>query len=444
MNDSPGWASPGSPSDGEGSDGTQPPAQPAGGPKWSAEQPPPGQWSSPGAGASPGTGAPETPAASPQQPQQPQQGAGWGSYGGQQPGGQYGSPYGGQYGYPGGPGGWGKPPAAKPGVIPLRPLGLGEILDGAVTTMRTHWRSVLSISLAVAVIVQLVSVLVQKYSTDKLVIEPGSQPRAEDVLDSLGSSMVVTVSALFIQLVGGILVTAMLTMVFSRAVLGQSSTVAGAWRESRGQLLRLAGLTLLLGGGAVAGFAVLILPGILAKNVALGVLGGLAAMVLITWLWFKYSLASPALMLEKAKVFTALSRSSKLVKGSWWRIFGITLLTSFLTSIVSAIIVMPLTLIGVAVFGGGMSGLADGTGMDSWGALILAGIGSVIALAVTMPMQSGVTVLLYIDQRIRREALDLELARAAGLENYGADNHGGGDHGTPAPPSAGGGPVTGG
>lgn len=59
-------------------------------------------------------------------------------------------------------------------------------------------------------------------------------------------------------------------------------------------------------------------------------------------------------------------------------------------------------------------------------------IGGVIALAITMPMQSGVTVLLYIDQRIRREALDLELARAAGVENYGT-------HGGAAPhPGAGG------
>ena len=32
--------------------------------------------------------------------------------------------------------GWQQPMAAKPGVIPLRPLGVGDILDGAVTTMR--------------------------------------------------------------------------------------------------------------------------------------------------------------------------------------------------------------------------------------------------------------------------------------------------------------------
>ena len=34
------------------------------------------------------------------------------------------------------------------------------------------------------------------------------------------------------------------------------------------------------------------------------------------------------------------------------------------------------------------------------------------------------TVLLYIDQRIRREALDLDLARAAGVQDYGSGTPG--------------------
>ncbi|MFE3865663.1 hypothetical protein ACFXPT_35345 [Streptomyces goshikiensis] len=415
MNDSPGWATPGSPSDGEGAEGTQPPARPAGDHKWSAEQPPPGQWSSPGTGAS------DTPATP---PQRPQQGAGGRSYAQTGDSRGYGTPYGGQNGTggTGGAGGgwgtWGPPPAAKPGVIPLRPLGLGEILDGAVTTMRTHWRSVLSISLAVAVLVQVFSVLVQKYSGDRLTIEPGSQARMEDFSDT---SALLTLAAYLLQLLGGLLVTAMLTMIFSRAVLGRPSTVGGAWRDARGQLLRLAGLTLLIGFGAVTVFVLLILPGVLAGSLGLGVLGGLAAAVLVTWLWIRLSLASPALMLEKATIRTALARSSKLVNGSWWRIFGITALTALITALVSAIIVYPLLAVSVALFGGGLEGLADGTALNSWGSLILTAIGSVIALTITMPIQSGVTVLLYIDQRIRREALDLELARAAGLENYGAD-----------------------
>lgn len=110
MNDSPGWATPGSsPSDGErpgtpadqpGTDGgAQQPGRPAGDPKWSAEQPPPGQWSSPG------TTTPETPPT----PPQPAAG-GWGQ--------RQDTPYAGQsgpqYGYPGGPGQWGSPRPPSP------------------------------------------------------------------------------------------------------------------------------------------------------------------------------------------------------------------------------------------------------------------------------------------------------------------------------------------
>lgn len=403
MNDSPGWATPGSsPSDGEGSHGTQPPAGGSGGSgdsKWSPEQPPPGQWSSP------------TPGQAPQNPQQqpppaPQPGAGWGSYGsGPQNAGQ---------------GGWGNHiQAVKPGVIPLRPLGLGEILDGAVSTMRKHWRVVLPITLVVAVLVQLVSVLMQKYALDEFTVTQSTTATLDEQLDALGSMVGVIAAEQFVLLIGTIVATAMLTMIFSRAVLGHGSSVGAAWREARPQLARLFGLTLLLGLGASLLFAVLVLPGALAGQAGLAVLGGFVALGLILWLWIKFSLASPALMLEKATVRKAFARSSKLVKGSWWRIFGITVLTAVITFFVSGVIVFPLTLVGGLLFGGGFEGMVDGSGTASWGYLITTAIGGIIALAVTMPIQAGVTVLLYVDQRIRREALDLELARAAGIENYG-------------------------
>ncbi len=412
MNDSPGWATPGSsPSDGEGSHGTQPPAGGSGDSKWSAEQPPPGPGVPPDGvwGKSNPTPGQTPPDPQQQPPAAPQPGTGWGSYGG---------------GYPppsGGPGGWGNQvQAVKPGVIPLRPLGIGEILDGAVTTMRKHWRAVLPITLVVAIVVQLASVLTQKYAFGDLVLDQSSTAPMDEQLESLGALVGVTAVDGFIQLVGSIVATAMLTMIFSRAVLGHSSTVGASWREARPQVLRLFGLTLLLGLGAVLVFAVLVLPGALAGQGALALFGGFVAFGLVLWLWIRFSLASPALMLEKAAVRKSLTRSSKLVSGSWWRIFGITFLTGIITSIVSGLIVLPLTLAGSLLFGGGLEGMADGTGATSWGYLIMTAVGMVIALTITMPIQAGVTVLLYVDQRIRREALDLELARAAGIENYGA------------------------
>uniref|UniRef100_A0AAU2JN35 Glycerophosphoryl diester phosphodiesterase membrane domain-containing protein n=1 Tax=Streptomyces sp. NBC_00049 TaxID=2903617 RepID=A0AAU2JN35_9ACTN len=412
MNDSPGWAKPGSsPSDGErpGASAEQPPAapaQPAGDPKWSAEQPPPGQWQSP---------APEQ-APPVQPPAQP--GAGWGSYGqGQQP--PYGGQHGPQYGYPGGPGHWGRPPAAKPGVIPLRPLGLGEILDGAVATMRAHWRSVLPITLVVATVVQVISVFVQKYLLEDVFLNIGADPAGEMRIEDVGTTVSVAAATQFLQILGTLVVTAMLTMIFSRAVLGQTSSVSTAWREARPQLLRLFGLTALLGLGAVLLGVVLVLPGALSDNGSLVALGIVAWIGLVVWLGIKFSLASPALMLEKSTVVKAFARSSKLVKGSWWRIFGITVLTSIITGIVAAMIVFPLQLAGILNSGGGLQSIEDGSAQTAWATLILTAVGVIIAQTIVMPIQSGVTVLLYVDQRIRREGLDLELARAAGVENYG-------------------------
>ncbi|MFF3020593.1 glycerophosphoryl diester phosphodiesterase membrane domain-containing protein [Streptomyces sp. NPDC057939] len=425
MNDSPGWATPGSPSDGEGSDGSRPPAQPADTSKWSASQPPPGQWSSPAAG---------------QTPPPQQQGPGWGPYAprpGQQPGHQPGGPYGGPYGHPGGAGGWGgPPPAAKPGVIPLRPLGLGEILDGAVSSLRGHWKTVLSVSLVAAVLVQLGLLGVQRLMRDRLVVSPEPTTPGE-LADTMGDTLIAGYANYYLQLLGLLLVTGLLAGVVSSAVLGRSTTVAAHLRGVRPLVPRMLGLVGLLLLGSLAAGLVPVLPGLLTGNGVLAVLGAPVGIVLLAWFFVTFVLALPALMMERGKVADALKRSAKLVKGSWWRIFGISALTWAITWITSMIIAVPFAAVAVLVSPGGLSDILDGTSAQSWTFLLITAIGGLISLTITVPMQTGVTSLLYIDQRIRREALDLELARAAGVHDQG-------DHGAVTQRPGGAGPASGG
>ncbi|MFJ6832249.1 hypothetical protein [Streptomyces sp. NPDC091209] len=437
MNDTPGWASPGSAPAGEevpDASGTSQPAdegganQPEQPSKWSKEQPPPGQWSAPGAQA-PGQVPPPAPPA-----------PGWG---GQHPGGQGGG-FGGWggpgHGGPGGPAGWGgnwggQPSAAKPGVIPLRPLGVGEILDGAVSTMRTYWRTVLGISLTVAVVTQIAVILLQGFvlnnSTDTAALNDPSATVGE-LSRALGDSLLNSGLVLLIALLGTIVATALLTSVTSRAVLGKPVTSGEAWRDARPQLPKLFGLTFLLPLIAIAILAVGALPGLLVvaggsrdSGAALAVLGALAAGVVALWLMIRFSLASPALMLEKQGILKSMSRSTKLVRGSWWRVFGIQLLATIIANILASIIVIPFALIAAALSGNGFTGFLNSAGGElGWTFLIVSGIGSVIGSMVTFPITAGVTVLLYIDQRIRREALDLDLARAAGVQGYGTESSG--------------------
>ncbi|MFI9650533.1 hypothetical protein ACIHAA_30220 [Streptomyces sp. NPDC052040] len=430
MNDTPGWASPGSaPSDGEqpSAAGAQPPEQPpAQSPgdqpqpptQWSKEQPPSGQWSAP---------HPQVPAQAPPPPPGP----GWGGGPAHGPGGHGAGGWGAPGHGPGGWGGsWGPPPAAKPGVIPLRPLGVGEILDGAVSTMRTHWRAVLGISLGVSVLTEIVTILFQKLVLDDRVgADTLSDPNASahEVGRAMGALFLGSGGVGLVTLIGTILATALLTTVTSRAVLGRSVTVAEAWRDARPQLLKLSGLTLLLPLIAVAIAAVGTLPGILVAvggavgpGVALAVLGGLGAMVVAIWITMRYSLASPALMLEKQSIRTSMSRSAKLVRGAWWRVTGIQILAQFIAGIVGSLVVVPFAIVASVLSGDGFNSLVTATGGGpGWTYLIITGVGSVIGRTLTFPISAGVTVLLYIDQRIRREALDLDLARAAGVQDHG-------------------------
>src|SRR5690606_24653974 len=104
-------------------------------------------------------------------------------------------------------------------------------------------------------------------------------------------------------------------------------------------------------------------------------------------------------------------------------------LAMILVFIVASIIQMPATLIGSVASGQGVSGLTETVPEMSWTYLIAVGIGAVIASTLTFPIRAGVTALLYLDQRIRREALDLELARAAGVPGYGGSQPGNGTAG---------------
>ncbi|MFD5462661.1 hypothetical protein ACFWIQ_07500 [Kitasatospora sp. NPDC127059] len=324
---------------------------------------------------------------------------------------QYGQPNRGAQPPGRGPYGWDVPRSPRPGVIPLRPLSVGELLDGAVTTVRRHWRTALTLSLGVAVLDQagaFVAALLVRGRT-------GASTQLLTVLVSMPLTLVLDALAV-----------ALLTIVVSRAVLGRSVTAGDAWRDARPRLLQLLGLTVLTtlmsAGVVLLGFTPLL--GYSAggadtpATVSLLFLVGLLTVPVALWLLIRYSLAAPALMLEKQGVLTALSRSRRLARGSWWRILGIVLLSRVLAGIVGVTFAVPFRFIGLVLGFGSLDRLSD-TAHESIGMMVMTAISGIISSALSTPFLAAVSVLVYIDQRIRREALDIELARAAGLAEPG-------------------------
>ncbi|MFI9206365.1 hypothetical protein [Streptomyces sp. NPDC053048] len=334
-----------------------------------------------------------------------QGGAGWGGPGNGRPGGGWGSPW--------------QQQAPQPGVIPLRPLSVGEILEGTFSTMRLHWRTVLGVSLGVAVCTQTVATVVtglwfpdMSENLDAL----DENAELDELLRTFRKGLSGAAAAGIVGLVGSIFATAILTFVVSRAVLGRPVTMREAWANARPRLLGMAGLFCLVPLLIVGSFVLGLAPGLVlgasgadeGATASLMLLGGTAGLVAAVWLWIRYSLAAPALMLEKQGVIESMRRSAKLVQGAWGRIFGIQILAAFLAFMIGALVQIPAAL-GATIFTGDL-----GEGLEGWPLLISNGISATIASTFTLPITAGVTALLYMDQRIRRESLDIELARAAG------------------------------
>ncbi|MGK5549203.1 glycerophosphoryl diester phosphodiesterase membrane domain-containing protein [Streptomyces sp. URMC 127] len=421
MTDSPGRTSPGSsPSDEtDQADKAGKAAQEDRPTHWAQEQPPPGDWSTSAQGPPRpprqrlGTGERARAQSAPQQGRREA-----GGLPGQRPGQQHGWQ---QAGRPQ----WGGPPRApQPGVIPLRPLQAGEIVEGAVRTMRIHWRAVLGISLTVAIGTQAVATVVDRvWDRGAVELDPlgGVTPETpQELVEAIGNGLGGIGVAWLLSLVGSITASALLTVIVSRAVLGRPVTAREAWRSARPQLGRMAGLMVLVPMLLIGVFAVGIVWGLLAAaagaeqaGMSLTALGGLAAMVVATWLWIRYSLAAPALMLEKQGVTAAMRRSAKLVRGSWWRVFGIQLISILITALVSLMAQALVLVFDVFIHGAGMGDQSVASATD-WASLVEIGIAAVVSSVLTLPVAAGMTALLYMDQRIRRESLDLELARSAG------------------------------
>lgn len=319
--------------------------------------------------------------------------------------------------------GWGPPADAgpQPGVVPLRPLGLGELLDGAVALIRRYPRPVLGLSAALAIFAAVVDVTLAvtalrpliAFDTSRLA-DTGSA-NADQLNGFVGGAAVGALGTGLVSALTTLVLTGLLTVLAGRGVLGQPMTLAQAWAQFRPALPRLlgiAGLTaLLVYGSLIAGVtvAVLLLATVGGAFALLGIPLALAAGALAVYLYCRLALAPCVAVLERAGVRTSLRRSGVLVRRSWWRVFGVLLLTLVVASVVSQVVQVPFLLFGVGTTGLRSTVLTQG----STRLLVLTSIGGAVAQTLVAPFTAGVRALLYVDRRMRAEALDVTLVAAA-------------------------------
>jgi hypothetical protein len=313
---------------------------------------------------------------------------------------------------------WGGVPAApKPGVIPLRPLGVGEILDGAVSYIRANPVATLALAAIVITISQLIQLPVVLLAMDQL-RGITDDVALEEMMTAVGASTTTTLLAGFVSFIATTVLSGMLIAVLSQAVLGRKMSIGEAWAAVRHRIPGLFGLSLLvallLGVVIIAGLLPLVIAAIAeAPGPVLLLLGVFVPASWVAALYFGvyWSLAAPAYVLEGVPVTAALRRSFQLVRTQWWRVFAILLLGGLIAVVISSILSVPFSL-GATFLDTSLDPTDPFAGTSTLG-LVLTSIGTILASTVTAPFSAGISGLLYFDQRIRREALDIELARAA-------------------------------
>lgn len=297
-------------------------------------------------------------------------------------------------------GGWHDPYygaiAPKPGCIPLRPLAVGEVLGGSFTAIRRNARTVLFLAAALGVIQAVLGAVLQHFtSSGYRQFVDNSNPNAPQIHWSRLVKLLA--GSLGLSLLGSLfaaVLTGMVIVVVTEDVVGRTASIANVWAKVRSRLWRLIVLSLVVGVLAAFGLVLCLAPGV--------------------WLWGIWAVAVPVLIIENRGIGASLSRSYSLVRGTFWRVWGIRALGFVITFLISGLI--------SGVFAAIAAGVTSTSGASVFSTqpqslplsyLVIAAIGSAIATTFTAPILASVDSLIYVDLRMRKENLAIELQQAA-------------------------------
>jgi hypothetical protein len=309
--------------------------------------------------------------------------------------------------------------AHKPGAIPLRPLGLGDMYDAAFRIIRFNPKATVGSSVLVAAVAMAIPILVTSvltWTVDLSLAGSGADASSAEAAGPIGALASLALGTI-LQSIGLILVTGMIAHVTAAAAVGRRLSLGEAWRATHGKRWRLIGLAALLGLMMLGLFGVyaltwlpVVLGGELAVMVSYGLVTGPLFVALLVWSWIRvYYLPVPALMLEPVGVTGAIGRGFRLTRGQFWRTFGIALLTVVIANVAGSMLSLPASILGPAI--------AD-TFAPQYallGLVLTNAFTAVVAAAFAAPFTSAVTSVQYLDQRMRKEAYDVELMARAGL-----------------------------
>jgi hypothetical protein len=252
----------------------------------------------------------------------------------------------------------------------LRPLSTGELLDRTFVLYRSHFGLFVGIF-------ALPHLLVLAFQCLGVAVRhPGNQ------LADLGAQFLWGMGALVLTLFFSAVSQAATVVAVSQVHLDRPASISDSFSRVKAEIWGVFVLILLVTLGVGAGFIALIVPGIL-----------------LALMW---SLSVPVKVLENKGVTDAMSRSSDLTKGDWGRVFVIWLLFILLGFAIGLLLRWPLE---IAAGVSSIAGMQRSSG--GWQVALL--VSTFVSECLVGPLGTIAFSLLYYDERVRKEAFDLQL-----------------------------------
>lgn len=253
----------------------------------------------------------------------------------------------------------------------LRPLSTGELLDKTFTLYRRNFLLFFGIAALPRAAVMLLLLLATGLFTTA-----GKGQSVSFAATTAILGLVTLIVYLIANLVATAIAQAATTFAVSDLYLDRPTGIGSSYGRVKGRVWRLVDVVFSVGLRIFGGLLLLLVPGIL--------------------MLMRYSLAVPAAVLENVKTREALRRSKHLSSGSGGRVFTIYVLMILLIWIVS----FGLTYATVALLGKNAQGGLFGQTLQQ--------LVTFLATTLASPILTIALALLYYDQRVRKEAFDIE------------------------------------
>jgi len=304
--------------------------------------------------------------------------------------------------------------------LALRPMSTSQVLDRTFYLYRNNFVLFAGIAIITPAL-QLIAQLIQLRIFGPMVMPQQPENVTPQFIQGLLVRAVISVvvSSVLI-IVGTTLASSATAFAVSMVHLGKTTTIAESYGKVKSIFWRILGLLstivfytfgpLILSYVVFLGlaFGMRFMIGSQAGFIALLLVGSLLALGFflgsIVWMFFalcRYALAVAACTLEKLPVRQSITRSKFLTRGAKGSIFGIILLTGIMKFILAYALQLPALLINKSVFFTSKTHLSMASTAWIYIANFLGG-------SIAGPVTTIALVLVYYDQRVRKEAFDLQ------------------------------------